>query len=88
MVEAFGGENRDPNFEDMSFLKLTNIFFGLLSQQSAANASVLRKINERIMSPSEPKPIVSIMRVLDKICRDPELIVKFGRTMDLLSSHF
>ena len=40
------------------------------------------------MQPSEPKPIVSIMRVLDKICRDPDLIVKHGRTMDLLSSHF
>lgn len=28
------------------------------------------------------------MRLLDKICREPELIVRFGRTMDLLSVHF
>ena len=30
VVEVFGGENRDPRFDELSFLKLTTIFSGLL----------------------------------------------------------
>ena len=28
------------------------------------------------------------MRLLDKISRDPDMIIRYGRTMDLVAMHF
>ena len=80
-------EPADPRFDDMSFLKLTTIFFGLPTQTNA-NGVILRRINDRISSSNEPKPIVSVMRMLDKICREPDLIIRFSRTMEMMARHF
>ena len=77
----------EPRFEQLSFVKLTQIFLSL-SHSSAATNSVLRRVNSKIRDRNEPKPIMSVMRMLDKIIRNEDSMLRHGRTLDQVASHF
>ena len=77
----------EERFQNLSFLKLTQIFFGL-PLRGNANAFVLRRINSRLLDKEDPKSIVSLMRLIDKIQRDDEAKLRYGKTLDLVAVHF
>ena len=45
-------------------------------------------IDRKITDQEEPKPIVPVLRMLEKISRDEETLLRYGKTLDLMANHF
>ena len=44
-------------------------------------------IDRKITDAEEPKPIVPVIRMLEKISRDEELALRYGKTLDMMANH-